>query len=104
VVVSERESLFAYFTAETNLSCNIPSPKAKPLKAEDTTPLYLRSTENKKIEEIKSALESDGCIVVQVCGWDKINQEWNCTDDFVVHPSEGFIVQTSNNCVWGEIV
>ncbi|RLC76882.1 MAG: hypothetical protein DRI61_12500 [Chloroflexi bacterium] len=104
IVVSEQESLFAYFTAETNLSCNIPSPKAKPLKAEDTTPLYLRGFGNKKIEEIKAALESDGCIVVQVCGWDKNNQEWNCTDDFVVHPSEGFIVQTSNNCVWGEIV
>ena len=104
VVVLERESLFAYFTAETNLNCSVPSPKAKPLGAEDTTPLYLRGYENKKIYEIKAALVSDGCNVVQVCGWDKINQEWNCTDDFVVHPSEGFIVQTSNNCVWGEIV
>jgi len=104
VVVSERESLFAYFSAETNLSCDTPSPKAKPLKADDTTPLYLRGYGNKKIEEIKAALESDGCIVVQICGWDKINQEWNCTDDFVVYPSEGFIVQTSNNCVWREIV
>ena len=104
VVVLERESLFAYFTAETNLNCSVPSPKAKPLGTEDTTPLYLRGYENKKIYEIKAALVSDGCNVVQVCGWDKINQEWNCTDDFVVHPSEGFIVQTSNNCVWREIV
>ena len=104
VVVSERESLFAYFSAETNLSCDIPSPKVKPLKAEDTTPLYLRGYENKRIEEIKAALVADGCNVVQVCGWDKNNQEWNCTDDFVVHPSEGFIVQTSNDCIWREIV
>jgi len=102
VVVPERESLFAYFTADTNLICGIYAPKAKPLKAETTTPLYLRSFGSKKISEIKSALESDGCSVVQICGWDKTNQEWNCSDDFVVHPSEGFIVKTSNDCVWGE--
>jgi len=104
VVVSERESLFAYFTADTNLSCGIYAPEAKPLKADKTVPLYLRGFGNKKIEQIKSALVADGCNVVQVCGWDKVNQEWNCTDDFVVHPSEGFIVQTSNDCVWREIV
>jgi len=104
IVVSERENLFAYFTAETNLSCSIPSPKGKPLEAEAATPLYLRGFGSKKINEIKSALESDGCSVVQICGWDKINQEWNCTDDFVVHPSEGFIVKTSNDCVWGEVI
>ena len=104
VVVSERESLFAYFSADTNLSCSVPSPKAKPLKAEKTVSLYLRGFGDKKIEEIKTALVADGCSVVQVCGWDKVNQVWNCTDDFVVHPSEGFIVQTSNDCVWREIV